>query len=145
MLAAQAGGRGQIGRPAAAKTGTTQDFKDAWFIGFVPQLVTGVWVGNDDNSPMQGVAEVGVCPRIWKEYNVRALAKQPILDFPPPEGLVNVQICLLSGKLAGPYCPADKITWATYWAKDVPRNTCDIHKPGDEITPEASSEGESEE
>jgi len=78
------GVRGRIDRPAAAKTGTTQDFRDAWFIGFVPQLVTGVWVGNDDNTPMQGVAEVAVCPRIWKEYNQAVLAGEPILDFPKP-------------------------------------------------------------
>ncbi len=78
------GYRANIGRPAAAKTGTSQDFKDAWFIGFVPQLVTGVWVGNDDNTPMKGVAEVGVCPRIWKAYNTTALAKMSPLDFPRP-------------------------------------------------------------
>ncbi|MGB9613236.1 MAG: transglycosylase domain-containing protein, partial [Candidatus Margulisiibacteriota bacterium] len=84
VLTRGTGVRGRIDRPAAAKTGTTQDFKDAWFIGFVPQLVTGVWVGNDDNTPMQGVAEVAVCPRIWKAYNQEVLANQPILDFPKP-------------------------------------------------------------
>jgi penicillin-binding protein 1A len=78
------GVRGGIDRPAAAKTGTSQDFKDAWFIGFVPQLVTGVWVGNDDNTPMHGVAEVAVCPRIWKAYNQAVLAREPVLDFPKP-------------------------------------------------------------
>jgi penicillin-binding protein 1A len=124
------GMRGQIGRPAAAKTGTTQDYKDAWFIGFVPQLVTGVWVGNDDNTPMKGVAEVGVCPRIWKAYNLIALANFPILDFPQPEGLVNVKICLDSSKLAGPYCPPDRVQWASIWNKDVPTQSCDIHIPG---------------
>lgn len=56
------GVRGQISRPAAAKTGTTEEFKDAWFIGYVPQLVTGVWVGNDNNATMEGIAEVAVCP-----------------------------------------------------------------------------------
>lgn len=81
------GVRGQIGRPAAAKTGTTEEFRDAWFIGFVPQLVTGVWVGNDDNRSMRGVAEVAICPRIWHDYNLQALAGEPILDFPRPVGL----------------------------------------------------------
>lgn len=87
VLSRGTGIRGRIDRPAAAKTGTTQDFHDAWFMGFVPQLVTGVWVGNDDNTPMQGVAEVAVCPRIWKDYNQIALAGLPVLDFPKPEGL----------------------------------------------------------
>jgi len=85
VLTRGTGVRGQIDRPAAAKTGTTQDFKDAWFIGFVPQLVTGIWTGNDDNSSMQGVAEVAVCPRIWKAYNQTVLGGQPVLDFPKPE------------------------------------------------------------
>jgi len=85
VLSRGTGVRGQIDRPAAAKTGTTQDFKDAWFIGFVPQLATGIWAGNDDNSSMQGVAEVAVCPRIWKAYNQTVLANQPIIDFPVPE------------------------------------------------------------
>ncbi|MDD4178711.1 MAG: PBP1A family penicillin-binding protein [Candidatus Margulisbacteria bacterium] len=89
VLTRGTGVRGQIGRPAAAKTGTSQEFKDAWFIGFVPQLVTGVWVGNDDNTPMRGVAEVATCPRIWRAYNLAALAGQPALDFPQPEGLAE--------------------------------------------------------
>jgi penicillin-binding protein 1A len=130
------GMRGQIGRPAAAKTGTSQDFKDAWFIGFVPQLVTGIWLGNDDNKPMEGVAEVGTCPRIWKAYNEVVLANQPVLDWPRPEGLVAVKICTVSGKLAGPNCPPDRVVWADLWKKDVPRSYCDVHKPGDESKPE---------
>lgn len=135
VLARGTGVRGNIGRPSAAKTGTSQEFKDAWFIGFVPQLVTGVWVGNDDNSPMQGVAEVAVCPRIWKAYNTMALAGLPALDFPKPDGLATVQICLDSGKLAGPYCPPKRVRWAQLWKKDVPTETCDVHKPGDESAP----------
>ncbi|MBN3033252.1 MAG: PBP1A family penicillin-binding protein [Candidatus Saganbacteria bacterium] len=126
------GMRAQLSRPAAAKTGTSQDFKDAWFIGFVPQLVTGIWLGNDDNAPMKGVAEVGTCPRIWKAYNEIALAGQPVIDFPRPEGLLEVRICANSGKLAGPNCPPGRVRWATLWAKDVPRAYCDFHKPGDE-------------
>jgi penicillin-binding protein 1A len=140
VLTRGTGVRGQIDRPAAAKTGTTQDYKDAWFIGFVPQLVTGVWVGNDDNSPMQGVAEVAVCPRIWKAYNQMVLASQPVLDFPRPDGLVNVRICVESGKIAGPYCPAGKIRWENLWQKDIPTQSCDLHQPGDEEQLEEESE-----
>lgn len=121
------GVRGRISRPAAAKTGTTQEFRDAWFIGFVPQLVTGVWVGNDDNQSMDGVAEVGVCPRIWKAYNESALANEPVLDFPKPEGLSRVKICLSSGKLVNTFCPLKEQQWATFWKNDVPREHCDVH------------------
>jgi penicillin-binding protein 1A len=134
VLSRGTGVRGQIDRPAAAKTGTSQEFKDAWFVGFVPQLVTGVWVGNDDNTPMKGIAEVAICPRIWKAYNQVVLAGQPVLDFPRPEGLVSVRICVESGLLAGPNCPPDKVRAATLWQKDVPGDTCDKHQPGDETT-----------
>jgi penicillin-binding protein 1A len=144
VLTRGTGVRGQIDRPAAAKTGTSQDFKDAWFVGFVPQLVTGVWVGNDDNKPMQGVAEVAICPRIWKAYNQTVLAGQPVLDFPVPEGLVNVQLCLVSGKLAGPNCPSNLITWATLWQREVPGSNCNIHVTGEESL-EPSGEAESPE
>ena len=133
VLARGTGVRGQITRPAAAKTGTTEEFRDAWFVGFVPQLVTGVWVGNDDNSSMDGVAEVAVCPRIWKEYNKTVLENEAVLDFPKPEGLVRVKICMTSGRLAGPYCPLKDQRWASFWKKDVPRDNCDVHMPGDEL------------
>jgi penicillin-binding protein 1A len=138
------GVRGQIGRPAAAKTGTTENFKDAWFIGFVPQLVTGVWIGNDDNTPMQGVAEVAVCPRIWREYNLIALAGTPPIDFPKPEGLANIKICTLSGQLAGPYCPTKSQRWATLWKKDVPRENCTKHQGQEQIMEENLENTESE-
>jgi len=119
------GYRAKIGRPAAAKTGTSDNFRDAWFIGFVPQLVTGVWVGNDNNAPMQGVAEVSVCPRIWKQYMETILAAYPVLDFPKPENTVNVRICLVSGHLAGPNCPPGKIRWGTFWTGKQPKAVCD--------------------
>jgi penicillin-binding protein 1A len=144
VLTKGTGVRGQIGRPAAAKTGTTELFRDAWFIGFVPQLVTGVWVGNDDNSSMQGVAEVAVCPRIWREYNLRALANEPILNFPKPEGLVEVKICLSSGKLAGAFCPENRQRWGTFWKNDAPNKTCDKHDNGQLYEDDGSLDSEGE-
>lgn len=102
VLTRGTGFRGRIDRPAAAKTGTSQDFKDAWFIGFVPQLVTGVWVGNDDNTPMRGIAEVQICPRIWKAYNQIVLAGIPVVNFPPPEGLTPADYLLVAPKKEAP-------------------------------------------
>jgi len=59
--------------PAFGKTGTTQDHRDAMFIGFAGDLVVGVWVGNDDNSPMKGMTGGGVPARIWRDFMASAL------------------------------------------------------------------------
>jgi len=76
------GAAANIGRPAAGKTGTTSDYKDAWFIGFTPDLVTGVWVGNDDNTPMKKVTGGMVPARIWHDFMQPALADVPPSDIP---------------------------------------------------------------
>jgi membrane peptidoglycan carboxypeptidase len=54
--------------PVAGKTGTTQDYRDAWFVGFTPEIVVGVWVGNDDNSPTKGVTGGDMPARIWRDF-----------------------------------------------------------------------------
>lgn len=77
---------GIAGRDVAGKTGTSQDFKDAWFIGYTPQLVSGVWVGNDDNAPMKKVTGGNVPAMIWHDYMVQALAGEPSLGLPVSEG-----------------------------------------------------------
>ncbi len=69
----------QIGRDVAGKTGTSQDFHDAWFIGFTPQLITGVWVGNDDNAEMNKVTGGSLPARIWAQFMRPALAGAPAL------------------------------------------------------------------
>ncbi len=71
------GGRARIGRSMAGKTGTTSDYKDAWFIGYTPDLVTGVWVGNDDNTPMRKVTGGNMPSSIWKAYMTLALKDIP--------------------------------------------------------------------
>jgi penicillin-binding protein 1A len=71
------------GRPSAGKTGTSQDFKDAWFVGYTRQLVTGVWVGNDANLPMGKEIRGGTLPAsMWKIFMERALAGAPVLPLP---------------------------------------------------------------
>ncbi|MCG8441901.1 MAG: PBP1A family penicillin-binding protein [Caulobacterales bacterium] len=71
-------------RPAAGKTGTTNDFRDAWFVGYTPGLVAGVWVGNDDHTPMRNVTGGTLPARIWRGFMIRALAGAPVraLDLP---------------------------------------------------------------
>jgi penicillin-binding protein 1A len=72
-----------LGRPAAGKTGTTQDYTDAWFMGFTPQLTCGVWVGFDDKQISLGKKETGARAAlpIWLEFMKTALEGQPALDF----------------------------------------------------------------
>lgn len=70
-------------RPSAGKTGTSQDFKDAWFVGYTRQLVAGVWVGDDRNLPMGEAIRGGTVPAlIWKSFMERATARQPVMPLP---------------------------------------------------------------
>ncbi len=77
----------QFGRPAAGKTGTSQDFRDAWFIGYTPDLVAGVWVGNDNGSGMAGVTGGGLPASIWRDVMRSALQNIPpsaLAGWSPP-------------------------------------------------------------
>ncbi len=92
-------------RPAAAKTGTTDDFRDGWAIGYTPELVTGVWIGNSDNSPMENVpGSKGAAP-IWRALMSWALTGDAISVWPRPSGMIETAVCNISGLLPTPYCP----------------------------------------
>ncbi|MEO9170354.1 MAG: PBP1A family penicillin-binding protein [Candidatus Baltobacteraceae bacterium] len=82
-----------IGRPAAGKTGTTSDFRDAWFVGYTPDLVTAVWFGNDNYSPMNESYGGNIPARVWARYMKNALAKVPKHDFPFPSDQVVKMAC----------------------------------------------------
>ncbi len=71
----------KLGRPAAGKTGTTSNYVDAWFVGYTPDLVAGVWVGNDDNSPLPGIMGGGIPANIWNHFMQNALLNIPVHDF----------------------------------------------------------------
>ena len=92
-----------LGRPVAGKTGTTNDLKDAWFMGFTPSLVAGVWVGFDDLKPL-GKYETGsrAASPIFLYFMQKALAGTPVESFSPPEGVVFAKIDPETGMLAGP-------------------------------------------
>jgi len=105
------GTRAQIGRPAAGKTGTSQDNADAWFVGYTPELVVAVWVGYPEGRvPMRNVHGStvfgGTLPAmIWREFMLKALADKPALNFElPTSDLVEIDIDPRTGLLAGPYC-----------------------------------------
>ena len=99
-------GARRLKRPCAGKTGTTNDFSDAWFIGYTPQLVAGVWVGYDDRTSLGDKMTGGriACP-IWTNFMAGALEGEPILNFKPPEGIVFALIDPLSGLLAQSITP----------------------------------------
>jgi penicillin-binding protein 1A len=76
------GARAAFGRPAAGKTGTSQSWRDAWFVGFTPDWVCGVWVGNDDSKPMNHVAGGDLPAEIWRRFMLTAHEGLPAREFP---------------------------------------------------------------
>lgn len=81
VIRAGTGRRASIGRPAAGKTGTTSDYHDAWFVGYTPNLVASVWIGNDDNTSLGGIYGGTVPATIWKNFMTEALKGTPAKDF----------------------------------------------------------------
>jgi len=117
-------------RPAGGKTGTTNDFSDAWFIGFTPQIVAGTWIGLDKPIFNLGPRQSGqvVAVPIWSKF-MKAYYDTldiPEVDFEKPEGVVKLRICNETKKLAGRYCP-DVIT-EIFNVKHRPTEVCDKHK-----------------
>ena len=84
VLVSGTGGGMGIGRPAAGKTGTTDTYIDAWFVGYTPYLSTAVWVGDDNNKPMQRMYGSGAPLSIWHEFMINALASTPRTGFSNP-------------------------------------------------------------
>ncbi|HDN79385.1 MAG TPA: penicillin-binding protein 1C [Chloroflexi bacterium] len=122
-------GRGSIlnlSRPAAVKTGTTTDWRDNWTVGFTPQLVVGVWVGNADHSPMYEVTGLTGAAPIWHNFMEKAHQNLPVAEFPRPSGLVEREVCALSGKLPNPYCPHRRRE--LFIAGTEPTETCTMHR-----------------
>jgi 1A family penicillin-binding protein len=91
----------ELDRPAAAKTGTTDDFRDNWTIGYTPQIVTAVWAGNNDNSPMQDVDGITGAAPIWHNFMEQVSAGTPVEDFVPPAGITFANVCGSNGGLTG--------------------------------------------
>ncbi|NLV17430.1 MAG: PBP1A family penicillin-binding protein [Syntrophomonadaceae bacterium] len=96
---------GQVGRTSAGKTGTTQEYRDAWFVGYTPELSCAVWVGYD--SPTQSVGAPGgrISGPIWSRFMHQALADYPSREFSAPENITRINMCLDSGMIATENCP----------------------------------------
>lgn len=110
---------------AAGKTGTTNDQRDAWFIGFTPDLITAVWVGFDDNKPIGLTGSQAALP-LWTAFMKRATAGRGSRSFTVPDGVVFVEIDKATGKLATPGCP--KVITQAFLAGTEPRDECPIHR-----------------
>jgi penicillin-binding protein 1A len=97
-----------LGRPVAAKTGTAQEHRDAWFVGFTPDLAAGVWVGFDTHEPL-GPRETGAAAALpaWLQFMQAALARRPAQDFAPPPGVELARVDPASGLLAADPAPPD--------------------------------------
>ncbi|MFQ3662368.1 MAG: penicillin-binding transpeptidase domain-containing protein, partial [Chloroflexaceae bacterium] len=90
---------------AAAKTGTSNDFRDSWALGYSTEVTIGVWVGNNDASPMEEVAGANGAGHIWRELMLRYHIGRPATPFPRPPGIEEIPICADTGGRAGPGCP----------------------------------------
>src|SRR5438876_9937746 len=119
------GNRGVV-RPAAAKTGTTNDFRDNWTVGYTTDYVMGVWAGNDDNSPMIDVSGITGAAAIWHDSMLVAEQGHPIQDFVNPGGLVSATVTYPDGvKTTDLFLPGTVPTFA-----ETPTSTsADGHTP----------------
>lgn len=116
-----------IGRPAAGKTGTSDDFVDAWFIGFTPELVTAVYIGNDDRKPLGNKMTGGVVAApIWAKFMKNALNNSEKKDFLQPDKITKISVCKESGLLPTDSCP--EILTVTFIKDTEPTSYCPIHQ-----------------
>ncbi len=117
-------------RPAAGKTGTTNESRDAWFAGFTPDLVAVVWVGFDQDRAL-GLTGAQAALPIWTRFMKDATAGYPPTSFQPPAGVALVRIDPYTGGLATPSCP--QTIDEAFWKGQEPTTPCPLHAPLDDI------------
>jgi membrane carboxypeptidase/penicillin-binding protein len=113
---------------AAGKTGTTNDKRDAWFIGFTPQTLAVTWVGFDDNSPI-GLAGGEAAVPIWTRYMQAVAAGQPNADWPAPSGITFTAMDETSGGVGTPLCPEKVVVSQPFKSGTEPTVPCPLHSP----------------
>jgi len=117
-----------ITSPVAGKTGTTDAYRDAWFVGFSPSIVAGVWVGFDQPAPIGREAYAArIAVPIWADFMRRVARQFPAHEFAVPDGIRRVELCSVSDLRPVEGCPV----YAEYFkdGDDVPSQLCPIH-PG---------------
>lgn len=129
------GRRARLSRPVGGKTGTNDGPRDAWFVGFTPSVVTGVWVGNDDNTFMLRESGGGTPATIWRKFMSKTLPPYDGMEFPaPPEEFVVVKTCTITGEVANEYCPSPQLY--NYRTSEIPESVCTLHPNTGEFTGE---------
>ncbi|HIJ95999.1 MAG TPA: PBP1A family penicillin-binding protein [Desulfuromonadales bacterium] len=120
--------------PSAGKTGTTDDYRDAWFVGYTPGIITGVWVGHDKPQPGgKGFTGGAVAAPIWEHFMRKAVALRPVTDFQKPAAVLSVTIDPATGYLANGNCPTRQDEF--YIVGTEPTESCPKHS-GTAATPE---------
>ncbi|MCO6432450.1 MAG: PBP1A family penicillin-binding protein [Deltaproteobacteria bacterium] len=113
-------------RTAAGKTGTSNDTRDAWFIGFTPNLAVGVWVGFDDNSKI-GLTGGALAAPIWTKFMQCAAPFHEALDFVKPSNVLFANLDRQTLDLASPECPAESVVTELFVAGTEPQRVCRVH------------------
>lgn len=134
-----------LSRTAAVKTGTSEEYRNEWTMGYTPNLAVGVWIGNNDNSPMSVASSVGAGP-IWRSIMEEILATKPVEEFTPPSSIVQQLICRYSGAIAENE-GGNTIT-EYFRSSTLPSTRCNESLPEpepEESTPPRNEEPESEE
>ncbi|MEZ4554001.1 MAG: transglycosylase domain-containing protein [Dehalococcoidia bacterium] len=121
-------GLGLLDRPSAVKTGTSEPYENSraigetWTFGYTPELVTGVWAGNSDNSPMNNILSTSISWRAWHDFMTQANQMLEIAPsaFPRPAGVEERDVCWPSGKLATSACPRERLSKALFASDSIP-------------------------
>ncbi len=126
--------------PAAGKTGTMDEYNDAWFVGYTPSVVCGVWVGYDEKKPIgPGMTGARAALPAWTEFMVGATRGRPVEDFPVPAGTTTREVCAETGMLATTRCPS--VTSEMFHDGSEPTELCTTH-PGPALkVPEDAAAG----
>ena len=136
--------------PAAGKTGTMDDYMDAWFVGYIPSLVAGAWVGFDEKRTIgNGMTGARAALPAWTDFMMGATRGRPVENFEPPSGSLTRLICAESGMLATDHCP--KVRAQSFNDGSQPTEACTLHpgrildtppeQPGSPIDAEAPPPG----
>ena len=117
-------------RPAAGKTGTSDSARDAWFIGYTPTLAAGVWVGFDDNTPINITGGAAAAP-LWGQFLKCSSPFMPLGDFSPPPGVSFVEVDTKTGEVATSGCPREQVANEAFVRGTEPSRRCSLHGAGD--------------
>ncbi len=119
-------------RAAAGKTGTSDNARDAWFVGYTPTLVAGVWLGYDDNSPLN-LTGGGAAAPIWGDFMKCSEPFLPIGEFSPPPGVSTLEVDIKTGQIATPDCPRSSVITEAFVRGTEPGKRCSEHGGGDDV------------